>query len=84
MENLLCRHRLFVKEHDLSFLCFSHVVDHPKDVKEWIPVQLPEFPKGETIMFDRRSAESLEGDKGFEVILNPKTNQILMIRISRI
>ena len=80
MENKLMKWRLPCGKE--RFACFSHVASHPKDVEDWVVVSLPEFPQGESVLFDQRSCEAMHG-KDIELVLNPVTNIIMMVRVSR-
>ena len=63
-----------VKDMDVGVKCFSHVASHPKEVKEWVPVNLKEL--GDTIMFDKETVllmvgndiTFLQGKKGAKVL----------------
>jgi len=49
-----------------SIRCFSHLVSHPKDVLEWVPVTLKHLDG--TVAFDRRTCECMHEHK-IEVLL---------------
>ena len=59
--------------------CFSHLADTPKEVYKWVPLNLPEL--GDTIMFDIRTIEMMNG-KDIEFLqAKKKAKQLLGVII---
>ena len=64
--NRLHRWYLPLKDKKMSVRCYSHVATHPKDVPEWVPINLKEL--GTTVAFDKRSCQLMHGHQvGFLV-----------------
>ena len=63
------------KGYAVKLRAFSHVAKHPREVKKWIAVNLKEF--GDTVLFDQRTCELLNGHDPTFIITRKKQITLL-------
>ena len=76
--NKLCSCIFTLKESRVNVRCVSHLATTPKDVRDWVPVNLKEL--GDTVVIDRRTVEVMDG-MDIEFVLQPQTRQIVGIEV---
>lgn len=68
---------IVVNDMDVCVRAFSHIAKHPKEVKEWVPINLKEL--GDTMVFDKRTCEIMQ-HKDIEFIIDKKKLQFIVVR----
>jgi len=67
--NLLVKWVIPAKDLNVVLKCFSHLAAHPKEVENWVPLNLEQL--GDTIMFDKRTIEEMNG-KNIDFLMEKK------------
>ena len=76
--NRLHRWYLPIKDKETTIRCYSHISSHPKEVQDWVPINLREL--GTTVAFDRRSCELMHG-KNVGFLVHKGTDMLKAIEL---